>query len=263
MVFLSSIRRLIETTGYSIYKLPRGRKFNGDQAYDQDGLWSVHNHDFLRDPGFIEAYQRGVAAAGDLNWHWRVHVGLWAACAASKLEGDFVECGVNYGFLSSAIMQTLDWDSTGKTFYLLDTFAGIDAQHVSTSELAAGIMAMNEKHLKNGFYVRGIDSVKANFSQWKHHRIIQGSVPETLSQIDSAQLAFLHLDMNCAPPEVAAFEALYDRLVPGAFILLDDYAYRGFAAQKAAMDEAAKAKGLKILSLPTGQGLMIKPPRSA
>ena len=254
---------MIETTGYSLYKLPRGRKLSGSQAYDQDGLWSVHNHDFMRDPGFIEAYHRGAAAAGDLHWHWRVHVGLWAAAAASQLEGDFVECGVNYGFLSSAIMQSLDWDSTGKTFYLLDTFAGLDAQQVGASEGAVGIMALSEEQLKTGFYVRGVAAVKSNFSQWKNHRIIQGSVPETLREVDCARIAFLHLDMNCAPPEVAAFHALYDRLVPGAFILLDDYAYRGFAAQKEAMDEAAAAKGVKILSLPTGQGLVIKPPRSA
>ena len=62
------------------------------------------------------AYARGVIAVGsDYQWHWRVHVGLWAAFSASKLDGDFVECGVNRGFLSSAIMEDLD-GSIGKDF---------------------------------------------------------------------------------------------------------------------------------------------------
>lgn len=65
--------------------------------------------------------------------------------------------------------------------------------------------------------------------------------------------------MNCSPPEVAAFNYFWERLVPGAFVLLDDYAYKGFDLQKVAMDTAAAAQDLKIVSLPTGQGLLIKP----
>jgi hypothetical protein len=46
----------------------------------------------------------------------------------------------------------------------------------------------------------------------------------------------------------------------GAMILLDDYAYVGYGVQKAAMDVTAAVKGVTIASLPTGQGLLIKPP---
>jgi hypothetical protein len=38
---------------------------------------------------------------------WRVHVALWVARAASRVSGDFVECGVNAGFTSSAILESL------------------------------------------------------------------------------------------------------------------------------------------------------------
>ena len=47
--------------------------------------------------------------------------------------------------------------------------------------------------------------------------------------------------------------------MPGALILLDDYAYKGGELQKAAMDDAAAAKNVKFLSLPTGHGLLVKP----
>ena len=43
-------------------------------------------------------------------------------------------------------------------------------------------------------------------------------------------------------------------------MLLDDYAYHGFEPQKHSMDEVAKEKNVMIASLPTGQGLIIKPP---
>jgi len=98
----------------------------------------------MDDPLFRKAYARGVRAAGqDYNWHWRVHVGLWAAACASRLDGDFVECGVNRGFLSSAIMVYLDWDSLGKQFYLLDTFRGLDERFVSAEDEKAGAFEKN------------------------------------------------------------------------------------------------------------------------
>ena len=31
-----------------------------DNEYDQDGLKTPHNHDFMQDPLFCEAYQRGL-----------------------------------------------------------------------------------------------------------------------------------------------------------------------------------------------------------
>ena len=229
-------------------------------VYDQDGLRSIHNHEFVDDPAFRKAYERGVSAAGDdYRWHWRVHVGLWVAACAARLKGDFVECGVNRGFLSSAIMDYLDWDSLGKHFYLLDTFRGLDERFVSSADRASGAVEKNRKSVESGFYVQGIEEVRANFSQWKNVSLIEGSIPGTLPQVHAEKIAYLHLDMNCSPPEVAAIQFFWERLVPGAFALLDDYAYYGYLSQKIAMDQFAHEKGIEILSLPTGQGLLVKP----
>ncbi len=252
---LTQVNRLIEVIGYTI-------KINkkSQDVYDQDGLLSIHNHEFMNDPSFFKAYSRAVLAAGvDYLIHWRVHIGLWAAYSASKLDGDFVECGVNRGFLSSAIMEYLNWDSLDRIFYLLDTFHGLDQRYVSDHEIKTGTLEMNRRELESGFYTDEVESVRANFSQWKNVEIIQGSIPETLSSVKSEKIAYLHIDMNCTPPEVAAFNFFWDHLVPGAFILLDDYAYQGHGPQKSALDDAARAKNMKIVSLPTGQGLLIKP----
>jgi len=228
-------------------------------SYNQDGLSSQHNNDFMSDPVFIKAYNRGVQAVGrDYNWHWRVHIGLWAARTAVNLDGDFVECGVNAGFLSSSIMYDLRWDSTGKTFYLLDTFNGLDSNYVSKEEVYDGIMKKNDDLIKNGVYITSVDKVKMNFKEWNNINIIEGSIPDTLPLIKSDKVSFLHIDMNCAPPEIASIDYLWNSLVKGAIVLLDDYAYNGYHHQKKAMDEFAKNKGISIASLPTGQGLIIK-----
>lgn len=231
-------------------------------AYEQDGLCTLHNHEFMDEPAFQSAYARGIKATGmDFNWHWRVHVGLWAAQLAVRLEGDFVECGVGRGFLSSSIMAHLDWNALDRTFYLLDTFSGIDERYVSPAELADGAVEKNGFMVEYGFYAQSAEPVVENFAEWRNVRIIVGPVPETLHEIAADTIAYLHLDMNCAPPEIAAIDHLWDRLVVGAPILLDDYAYIGYRHQKLAMDDFAARKGVHILSLPTGQGLIVKPPR--
>jgi hypothetical protein len=213
----------------------------------------------MDDARFVAAYERGIAAAGqDYRWHWRVHVGLWAARTAARLPGDFVECGVNRGFMSSAIMADLAWDSLGKTFYLLDTFQGLDERRVSDAERKEGILEKNRQLIESGFYVVGADSVRRNFAEWQNVAIIEGSIPDTLDQVRSEQVAFLHLDLNCAPPEVAALRHFWPRLVTGAPVLLDDYAFAGYRPQKLAMDALAGELGFAIASLPTGQGLAIK-----
>jgi hypothetical protein len=42
-------------------------------------------------------------------------------------------------------------------------------------------------------------------------------------------------------------------------VLLDDYAYVGSEDQYAAMNEFAHSHGVMILTMPSGQGLLIKP----
>ena len=247
----TAFNEILRRFGYAVLPVAEN-----ESLYNFDGLITIHNHDFMQDLAFQRAYGRGVAAAADYQWYWRVHIGLWAASTGVRLKGDFVECGVNRGFLSSAIMKHLDWDSTGKTFYLLDTFAGLDEAQIAERDSAES--HRNRKHLEEGFYVTDLETVKQNFAEWRNVKLIQGPVPDTLAGIESEMLAYLHLDMNSAAPETAALNRLWEKLVTGAVILLDDYAFYGYREQKTAIDAAASAKGVSIASLPTGQGLIIK-----
>ena len=83
-------------------------------------------------------------------------------------------------------------------------------------------------------------------------------MPETLRLIDLHVFAFVSLDMNCVRPEIAAAEFFWPKLVSGGIMLLDDYGFSAHIDQKDAFDLFATRIGVQILSLPTGQGLMIK-----
>jgi hypothetical protein len=248
----SKLQRALEGAGYAVFRA-RGRSM-------QDGLFTLHNDYFRNDPAFQEAYARGLKAAHgvDPQFAWRVHVALWAASASLRVPGDFVECGVNAGFMSSAIMHHLRWNAVGRRFYLIDTFGGPVLEQYSPEEIERGRLKIAKDALQAGAYVTDLDRVHSNFSEWPSAIVVQGSVPEVLPSLDIGAVAFLHLDMNCAYPERAAIEFFWERLSPGAMVLLDDYAYAGYDSQARAMDEAAKALKMNILSLPTGQGLIVK-----
>jgi hypothetical protein len=228
--------------------------------YAQDGLFAIHNDHFRSEREFRKAYARGVKASNgfDPQFEWRVHVALWAAHTALGAEGDFVECGVNAGFMSSAIMQSLDWNSTRRKFFLIDTFAGPVLSQFSPKEVAQDRRELVEKAIASGGYVTDLDRIRANFAEWQGAMVVQGAVPEVLATIEFGQVAFLHIDMNCALPEKAALEFFWDKLSPGAVVLLDDFAYAGYEEQRQTMTAVAAARGHEILSVPTGQGLLIK-----
>ncbi|WVV47949.1 TylF/MycF/NovP-related O-methyltransferase [Pseudomonas sp. NA13] len=152
----------------------------------------------------------------------------------------------------------MDWNKTNRVFYLLDTFAGLDERYLSDEEREGGVSERNRREITSGFYTTNLESVK-KFCRVAKSNHYSGQHSGHAPQIDSTRIAFLHIDLNCTIPEVAAIDYLWDRLVPNAFILLDDYAYFGYQPQKEGMDQWAEKMNLSILSLPTGQGLLIKP----
>lgn len=246
------IRALSAKFGVGIFDL-RGR-------YAQDGLFTLHSDRFRTDPAFQAAYARGVQAGRGANpgFEWRVHVACWAAQTALRARGDFVECGVNAGFLSSAIMNKLHWNTLGRRFYLIDTFSGPVFAQYSAEEVSKQRLSIAQKALKAGAYVTDMDRIRANFAEWPNAIVVQGAVPEILGKIDFGAVAFLHIDMNCALPEQRALEFFWDRMPPGALVLFDDYTYYGHECQRDAIATAARDRGADILSLPTGQGVIVR-----
>ena len=228
--------------------------------YDQDGLITIHNDHFRRTPSFRAAYQRGVEASNgvDSAFEWRVHVALWAAKMSLRVPGDFIECGVNSGFISSAIMQHLHWNSVERRFFLIDTFKGPPLDQYDSVEIERGRRRVAEDALAAGAYVTDLARVQQNFAEWPNAIITQGVVPDVLPEISTNQVAFLHLDMNCAHPERAALQFFWQRLSPGAIVLLDDYTYFGYEQQTSVIDAVAETIGAEILSMPTGQGIIMK-----
>lgn len=242
------------------FPLPDGRTLvQGPLTYNHDGLATRHNADFMRERAFIDAYGVGMENGNpDTRIEWRVHVALWVATQAIRLEGDFVECGVHTGILSGAVMTWLDFARhAGRKFYLFDTWQGIPAEQISEDEKRAGVPEMNRKY-QDGDAVHA--AVVRKFSLWPNAVVVRGRVPDTLAAMaDSKGVAYASVDMNVASAEMAAADFLWPRIVRGGFILLDDYGWTKHLNQKKAWDDFARRQGVMILALPTGQGLISRP----
>ena len=91
--------------------------------------------------------------------------------------------------------------------------------------------------------------------------MVQGKLPQSLDNksIDIDNIKFLHIDLNNAYAEIESIKILYDKLIIGAPIILDDYCYSElYREQKNSWDNFVKMKDMSILSLPTGQGIFFK-----
>lgn len=220
-----------------------------------DGLVTWHASDFLTDPLFCTAWEMGSATGswGNAKNHWRAWVRCWAARRALQLPGDFVECGVNLGGGALMIYHYTGFETSGKTLYLLDTFRGLPVEQMLEKEKELGL---EERY---GYYPDSWEAVNALFAGKPDVRLIRGKVPDTLTQVNAPQVAYLHLDMNMAFPEVAALRFFWPRLVPGACVVMDDYSFMGHDVQRMALNDFAHSVGQQILALPTGQGLLFRP----
>jgi len=163
-----------------------------------------------------------------------------------------VECGVNTGILSLAVSDYYRFAECDRTFYLFDTFNGIPEEQMPPEE-------REKKLLENElFYPDCYEQAKANFAPYPNMKLIRGRVPDTLEGAKIDRVAYLSIDMNVAEAELAAIEYFWDKLVPGAPVVLDDYGWSAYASQKHVLDKFAAGVGSSILTLPTGQGLMFK-----
>lgn len=208
---------------------------------------------FREDKHFIETLRRNAENDQERSLAWRLHTLLWAAQNALNLPGDFVECGVWKGFCFAFLTDYLNFAQIDKQLYLYDTFQGIPEE-------------MNSEKRSNEVYHRDtstdpdaiLNVVKNRFRNVPNTTIVQGMVPDSFAMHCPDQIALLHIDMNSAASEIAALEALFDKVVPGGMILFDDYGWTGYAAQRHAENAFMKDRGHHVLELPTGQGLVIK-----
>jgi len=74
------------------------------------------------------------------------------------------------------------------------------------------------------------------------------TVPQYLENNPHTKIALLHIDVDVYEPTKVVLEHMYDRLVPGGLLILDDYST--VEGETRAVDEFFKGSNFKIEKLP-------------
>lgn len=217
---------------------PRGPWFIADNL-----ITYGHTRGFLVEQRFVDAVLASRPQVVERAVVWRTHTLCWAADSAAALPGDFVECGTYQGY-SAEVLMHFTKGLPGRRLWLYDVFdpSGDAGEGHRLPAHAPDLAAQ----------------VRARFQPWDNVTVTQGKVPQILAEIAPEQIAFLHIDMNNAEAERGALDMLFDRVSPGGIIVFDDYGWSGYRAQKDSADEFMQSRGLSVLELPTGQGLVVK-----
>ena len=204
----------------------------------------ARNNSMLDDEVFVNAWETNVENDADQAIVWRRYILACAAYHCVQLEGDFVECGAYTGVGVKTVVDYLGGVRFPKKFWIYDLFE----HHGGMSHNA---MPEHGPNLET--------RVRDKFSSYPQVKIFKGCIPNVFIGQSPPAIAYLHIDLNEAPAEIAALEALFERVVPGGIVILDDYEWSGvYRAQKIAEDPWFEARQYRVFPLPTGQGIVIK-----
>jgi hypothetical protein len=150
------------------------------------------------------------------------------ACIVDVLErgvpGDLMETGVWRGGAAIFMRAVLKaYGDPERVVWAADSFAGLPRPDPERFPADAGDELWTQKPL-----AVPVDEVRANFERYglldDRVRFLEGWFRDTLPGAPVEQLALLRLDGDLYESTMVALEALYDRVSPGGYVLVDDYA---------------------------------------
>jgi hypothetical protein len=173
------------------------------------------------------------------------------------ISGSIVECGVAQGG-AAALMALLEAEAGNhRRIWLFDSFQGLPEP--TGDDFIRGATGRHVRPLLKGSCLGTYEQVTdLLFRRFRLNRnnifMIKGwfqdSLPVYRDKIGS--IALLRIDADWYDSVKRCLENLYNQVVPGGYVIVDDYA-SCFGAQKA-LDEFLCSRNLQVDLLPDGRG---------
>ena len=183
------------------------------------------------------------------------HVASSALCAPSNLyatasftykilsegiSGCLVECGVYKGAHPITMSYICQVTGVTREIWLFDSFEGI-------TERGEEDDSPRIAHLRRGDFKCTIEEVRKNLVKCsidvKAIRFVKGWFHETVPLTQVSAIALLRLDADLYESTKICMQHLYNKVVTGGFVVVDDWNYSG--VQKAVRDVAGKIPQLQ------------------
>jgi O-methyltransferase len=152
------------------------------------------------------------------------------------VPGDLLEAGVWRGGASIFMKANLKVrGDTSRVLWVADSFQGLPVPNASLYPADTG----DDLHTRSGLSV-GADQVRHNFERYgvldDRVRFLVGWFKDTLPAAPLSALSVMRLDGDMYESTWQAIEALYPKLSPGGFCIVDDYESHKSQAGQAILD---------------------------
>jgi O-methyltransferase len=152
------------------------------------------------------------------------------------VPGDLIETGVWRGGACIFMKANLRaWGDNTRRVWLADSFEGLPAPDAATYPADVG----DRLHEQTGLAV-GVEIVRHNFQRYglldDRVEFLPGWFKDTLPTAPIERLSLLRLDGDMYESTIQAIEALYPKLSPGGFCIVDDWGSHVSQAQQAVRD---------------------------
>jgi O-methyltransferase len=189
--------------------------------------------------------------------HQKLAVDAMLKLNRDKVPGDVVECGVWKGGMTMGMIFANVRDNSDRHFWLFDTFEGLPQPtekddkraHSTWAQVQEGDPHVNDSgnhRVEEGKWNYGPLGIVKNNVFYTHYprdkiHFIQGKVEDSLPITKLPEkIAMLRLDTDFYESTKIELEYLWDRLVPGGILIIDDFCAWGGA--RSAVTEFFKAK---------------------
>ncbi len=175
---------------------------------------------------------------------------LWQGVTGAP-EGPMAEVGAYKGGSSRLMGESLRRAGRAPQFYVCDTFEG----HARVDPVLDTVHNDNRK-----FRDTSAESVREYLRQFPFMEVVPGDIHETATRFDGIPgWAFIHVDVDVYPATDFCLRYFAPRLLPGAWLVIDDYGFTTCpGAKKAADDFVAEFPEFRMLHLLSGQAIVFK-----
>jgi hypothetical protein len=166
-----------------------------------------------------------------------------------NVPGDLIETGVWRGGATIFMRAVLKaYGITDRTVWVADSFEGLPSPDPEKFPIEARMHNSAVMTRRYNRFAVGIDQVRANFEAFDllddQVQFLKGWFKDTLPTAPVRKLALMRLDGDYYESTMDALTNLYDKLSPGGYAIIDDYAEDTWAACRQAVDEFRKSRGI-------------------
>lgn len=173
----------------------------------------------------------------------------------NKIAGDIVECGVwKGGSMMLIAKRLLQLNDSGRRLFMFDTFEGMsepddnDVSAIDNTTAKELLEKENKLEGDNVWCYSSLDEVKANLKKTNYPGsqlfYFKGKVEDTIPEPSLGDIALLRLDTDFYESTKHELETLYDKLVIGGVLIIDDYGH--WSGSQKAVDEFIEKRNLNI-----------------